>query len=89
MYEVYVGKKARKFLNHLPEKTRNTLKTSLLLLKTNPVPVKEYDVKKISGFASAYRIRIGGFRILYDVDWTQKEINVAKIERRSESTYRK
>jgi len=89
MFEVYVSKKAHKYLGELPEKLRNRIRDALFYLKENPVPVKEFDVKKLADFGSGYRIRIGHFRIQYEVDWTKKEINVAKIEWRDETTYKR
>jgi len=49
-------------------------------LGQNPVPAPEYDVKKLAGMHDTYRIRIGGIRIEYKVDWESKRIGVLRIE---------
>jgi len=57
-------------------------------LKLAPLPVKEYDLKKISGTDNIYRIRISDYRIIYAIYWDKKEINVLRIARRDDRTYR-
>jgi len=49
-------------------------------LTQNPVPVPEYDVKKLVGMHDTYRIRIGEIRIEYEVDWGLKRISIVAIE---------
>ena len=63
------------------------MKEAIELLKNNPVPTQYFDVTKISGSSSNYRIRIGQYRILYIVLWQEKIIKVFDIDRRDENTY--
>jgi len=44
----------------LKEKLRNLFEA----LKSNPLPFREYDLKKLKGTENFYRIRIGGIRII-------------------------
>ena len=87
MFDVYVSNDSKKFLNKIDRKSGENLTSALSFLKTNPVPIKDLDVKKLAGELDSYRIRIGKFRILYKVFWNEKKIRIAKIERRSDSTY--
>lgn len=75
-------------MKNLDKRTAARLKKALLTLKNYPVPIKEYDIKKISGEDDTYRLRISRYRIIYDVDWDNRVITVLKIDMRSESTYR-
>jgi mRNA-degrading endonuclease RelE of RelBE toxin-antitoxin system len=63
------------------------LKNIIITLKDNPVPVRIYDVAKLKGFDSMYRLRIGSLRFVYEVFWTDKKIILHKIESR-ESVYK-
>ncbi len=75
-------------MKNLDKRTAARVKKALLTLKNYPVPIKEYDIKKISGEEDTYRLRISRYRIVYDVDWDNRVITVLKIDMRSESTYR-
>ena len=39
-------------------------------------------------FDAIYRVRVGGFRIIYTIDEKKKRIEVGAIHRRTERTYR-
>jgi len=56
-------------------------------LENEPVPVEKYDIKKMRGILNTYRIRIGGWRIVYRVEFVEKKIIILKIEKR-ENVYR-
>jgi mRNA-degrading endonuclease RelE of RelBE toxin-antitoxin system len=43
----------------LPETTRGQIRDALRVLKNDPVPVDGFDVRKLEGYDSVYRIRIG------------------------------
>lgn len=88
MFEIFLSNKAQKALKNLDKRIAARVKKALLTLKNYPVPIKEYDIKKISGEADTYRLRISRYRIIYDVDWDNRVITVLKIDMRSESTYR-
>lgn len=47
--------------------------------KKELVPAKQFDVKKLEGLDNTFRIRIGKLRIVYAVDWKNKDIVIAKI----------
>ena len=89
MFEVYLSGKSVKTLRRLDKQIVERVKKFLSNLKTSPLPVNEYDLKKISGMHDVYMVRISRYRIIYKIDWENKEINVIKIARRSEVTYKK
>ncbi len=85
MFEIRVGNKPEKFLKNLQADYRETIKTRLQELKTNFFP---RGALPLSGKPRCYRIRVGPFRIQYQVLEQEKVILVYKIERRDETTYK-
>ncbi len=89
MFEVRFSNKAEKAINKSDRKLRKRLKELFEKLKQNPVPAREYDLRKIAGEEDTYRIRLSSFRTTYTVYGEQKIIRVIKVERRKESTYKR
>ncbi len=86
-FTIKSSKKIEKQLRKFDEKTRQRLSLLFLDLKANPVPVGIHDTVKISGFKNRFRVRIGKIRVIYDVEWNEKIIELFRVERRSDSTY--
>lgn len=63
-------------------------------LKNNPRPYGGTTFKKISPpiqfyqFVAQYRLRIGDYRVLYDIDDTRKIVWILALRLRSEKTYK-
>ncbi len=89
MFEVRFSNQAEKAINKSDSKLKKRLKNLFEKLKQNPVPVREFDLRKIAGEEDTYRIRLSSFRTTYTVYWEQKIIRVTKIKRRKESTYKR
>ncbi len=79
MYEILFSKKAAKFVSNLPPGYKNKLKEILSALKENPY---SYPYKKIRGETNLYRIRIGKYRILYEINKDKNQIIILKIDKR-------
>ena len=79
MYKIIFSRKASKFVSNLKLAYKNKIKDILKLLKENPFA---YPYKKIKGENNIYRIRIGNYRVLYEVDKTKKRIIIIKIDKR-------
>lgn len=88
MFEIFLSNAAKKALTNLDKRIAERAKKALLTLKTSPLPIKEYDIKKVAGEEDTYRLRISRYRIVYDIDWNNKTITVIKIDKRDEKTYR-
>ena len=86
MFEVTVAQRARKASKRLHGHYKRRVLEFLLVLRENPVPAEYYDIKKLKGYTGTYRTRIGDIRIIYEVSWSHRAINVLLIERR-ESAY--
>ncbi|NJE26323.1 type II toxin-antitoxin system RelE/ParE family toxin [Thermococcus sp. MV5] len=86
MYEIIFTKKAAKQVQTLEKAHMQKLKEILLSLRENPF---SYPYKKIRGEENIYRIRVGKFRILYEVNDKDHLVIIFKIERRERAYKRK
>ncbi|MEB3210116.1 MAG: type II toxin-antitoxin system RelE/ParE family toxin [Leptolyngbyaceae bacterium] len=64
-YHVIIPKPVQKQLDKLPQNIREIIIEKLLLLAENPRPS---GVKKLKGLPNEYRIRIGDYRVRYEID---------------------
>ncbi len=88
MFEIFIGNAAKKALKNLDKSIVQKISEAILYLRNSPVPVKEYDIKRVEGTEDIYRLRISRYRIVYRVHWDNKSINVIKIAKKDEKTYR-
>ena len=79
-YTVVLKKKAEKFLDGLSEPNYSAVKTAILSLAYNPRP---FGYIKLSG-SDAYRIRVGNYRIIYDIFDEILTVEVVNIGHRKE-----
>jgi mRNA interferase RelE/StbE len=77
MFQVFLSRQAKKFLEKLDEDTRKRIKEKLRLLADNPFSL---PYRKIKGRESTYRIRIGDYRVIYSV--RGNEVRILKIDKR-------
>jgi len=88
VFQVFLSNKAKKQLRDLqPAEIKSRAMDALARLEQEPIPYKEYELRKVEGREETYRIRLSSFRIVYKIKWQEKIISVAKIERRSDNTY--
>lgn len=87
MFQVDLSNKSKKFYAHCDQKLFSRLKELFAVLEQTPVPAKDYDLRKISGEEETYCIRLSSYRVIYRVDWNQKLVFIARIERKDDSTY--
>jgi len=80
MYEIVFTIKASDFVKLLQRSHKEKLKETLIKLKRNPFAC---PYKKIRGETNVYRIRIGKYRVIYEVDNDRKRIVIVKIDKRS------
>lgn len=65
VYEILLSKAVRKQLASLPVFIHNKIIEDISALTTSPRPS---GCKKLKGFKNAYRIRVGDYRIIYEVE---------------------
>ena len=76
------------------KKVRARIMDAVESLAGNPRPFGDKPFKKLKPplrffrYTAQYRIRIGDYRVLYDVDDKKKIVWILALRRRSERTYR-
>ena len=81
IYHVSLTKAAEKALAQLPKALGLRVATALSELKKTPRP---HGCKKLSGHMDAYRIRIGDYRIVYEIIDKEVRIIIINIAHRRE-----
>jgi mRNA interferase RelE/StbE len=81
-YDVQIMPQAQQDLKALSGKLLSRLEHAILSLYNEPRPHK---TKKLSGTESKWRIRIGDYRILYEIDDSRKLIRIYRIAHRREA----
>jgi len=78
--QLLISKKAFKELKSLPENDRKLIKDRIS--KLSFFPLIRLDVKKLKGYQNVYRLRVGGYRVIFEYLKDQRIIRILKIGRR-------
>ena len=81
VYEVLLSKAARKQLGSLPKFIHNKIVEDISTLAVSPRPA---GCKKLKGYKNAYRIRVGDYRIIYELEDKVLRILVIAIGHRKD-----
>jgi mRNA interferase RelE/StbE len=81
MYQVLVERSAEKDLKRLPPRTRSRVATALRGLGENPRPSGS---RKLAGTKHDWRIRVGDYRIVYEIADVIRVVRVQRIRHRRE-----
>ena len=77
---IHIRKSAIKDLKRIDSKSKETIHAKILELKEFPnIP----NVKKLTNFEPAYRLRVGDYRVLFDV--SENIIEIGRILHRKHS----
>ena len=79
VFNVVVSKQVKKYLQKQDPVTRKRLENALLEMAEDPFTG---EVKKLSGYETLFRKRVGSYRILYDVFQTRMMVDVIKVDSR-------
>ena len=82
MYEVYLERSAENDLKRLPTSTFDRILHQIKTLAENPRPS---GCRKITGSNNDWRIRIGDYRVLYEVNDRVKAVRVMRVRHRREA----
>jgi mRNA interferase RelE/StbE len=85
VYEVYLERSAENDLKRLPTSTFNRIVHQIKTLAENPRPS---GCRKITGSKNDWRIRIGDYRVLYEVNDRVKAVRVMRV-RQCREAYRR
>ena len=81
MYEVYLEHAAERDLKRLPVYIFHRLIPKIRSLAENPRPL---GCRKITGTKNDWRIRVGDYRVIYEIDEGAKMIRVMRVRYRRE-----
>ena len=81
-YTDHLHRKAEKTLNRLPKDTFRKVIQLISALETNPVPWRDWDIRRLEAHEETYRARLGRYRLIYWVNWKAHEVTVLKISSR-------
>ena len=86
-YRFELERRAHKALGRLPKRDRARVVAAIDALAENPRPSGCVPIRAAPN--GTYRMRVGGFRVIYVVLDDEELIIVARVARRSETAYRK
>jgi mRNA interferase RelE/StbE len=83
-WTLHVARSAEKELEAVPQRDRVHILKALRGMREDPFVG---DVARLHGLSTAWRRRVGNWRILYDLHLDRQLIVVAAIRRRTSTTY--
>ena len=81
MYRVFLERAAEKQLKQLSAKLHDRLIAAVQALAKNPRPP---GCRKLTGTDNDWRIRVGDYRIVYEIDDASREVRVNRVRHRRE-----
>ena len=79
MYQVLIARSAEKQLKNLPPSVQRKIAAVIMSLSIEPRP---YGSKKLTGTVSSYRVRVGDYRVIYEIYEREIVVTVLKISHR-------
>lgn len=81
MYEIYLERAAERDLNKLSPEVFHRVVTAIQSLSGDPRPSGSH---KIVGSKKDWRIRVGQYRVIYEVDDQEKAVSIMRVRHRRE-----
>lgn len=80
-YELLIERRAEKDLQKLPTEIFRRVVTKIKLLADQP---RSFGAQKLQGSNNDYRIRIGDYRVLYEIDDKDNIVTIFRVKHRRE-----
>ena len=80
-YRLSITETAQKELQRLPAQVKERVRVKCRSLADDPRPP---GCRKLRG-GESYRIRVGGYRVLYDVEDATQTVTILRVSHRSEA----
>jgi len=80
-YQVLILPAARKGLKQLPRIIQERIDAHILTLSDNPRPI---GAAKVQGFQNVWRIRIGDYRVVYQIEDDRLVVLVIRVGHRKD-----
>lgn len=85
MHKIIFSRQAQKSLRRIPRRNQEHLKEAIEILAEKP---RRIGVVKLTAFRAAdNRLRVGNYRILFDILEEKKLLLILDIKRRTSTTY--
>ena len=84
IWTLRIADRAAKQLARLPTKDRQRVAAALRAMRSDTFGG---DIQRLRGQESTWRRRVGGYRIVYDLDLEHGTMDVLDIVRRTSTTY--
>lgn len=81
-YEVFLERAAERDLRQLSASNFQRIIPHIKKLAENPRPV---ECRKITGSKNDWRIRVGNYRVIYEIDDKERAVRVMRIKHRREA----
>ena len=81
LYDIILRRSALKDMRRFPQTIVQNIEEHIATLATNPVPS---DAQLIKGYTNYYRIRVGNYRIIYEVATAIRIVTIMKIGHRKD-----
>jgi mRNA interferase RelE/StbE len=81
VYEVYLERAAENDLKRLPTTTFHRIIPQIRILAENPRPS---GCRKLTGSKNDWRIRVGDYRVLYEIDEKARAVRIMRVRHRRE-----
>ena len=85
-FEVVLSKLAKRTMSRLPESVRNKIDAKISAVAADPMAANN-NVKPLRG-VPGFRLRIGDWRVLYEIDYPGRRVRVRSVRNRGDA-YRK
>lgn len=82
MYEIYLERAAERDLTRLPQDDFERIIAHIKALAEDPRPLGS---RKITGTKNDWRIRIGNYRVVYEIDNKTRVVSVMRVRHRREA----
>ena len=79
-FDLSYSNQARKFLKKADKILIKRLLDKMESLRTKPVI---HDSKAVEGAKNLFRVRVGPYRVLYEVDYKNNSIGIVRIDKRA------
>lgn len=82
-YALFYSKAAMRTMQKLPKNIRNNIDVKVSGLAADPMAVNN-NVTRLQG-VSGFRLRVGDWRVLYEIDHSKRCLHVAEVVSRGEN----
>lgn len=80
MFSLSLSNQTEKFLKKCDKNLKDRVLKKIKELQAEPVP---HSAVSVVGESRTFRIRIGDYRVLYEIKWDENKILIAVIDKRS------